>query len=239
MVVFGASCDSQGPAEVAPVATEPLVQSLQTPFELIESGRPDVARVRIRRIAEQAGWTAQSAFLMGLSHHGEKRYTKALTWFDHAARLEPPYPPSAHFRGWALFWLGRPTEAREAFQLHLGMTPDEGDSFFALGLIDLEAAQWDAAEANLLSAIRLQRARPDRAIGVAKAKARLAEVKAQRDGDLAGANALLLEALQLAPDLYEARFRHARLLRQLGFDDRADAQYARAVEARDGKDDAS
>ena len=236
---LGFSCDAKPPSDVVPVETPPLVEALRAPFELIESGRPDVARVRIRRVAEQDGWTAQSAFLMGLSHHGEKRYSKALTWFDQAATYEPPYPPSAHFAGWAWYWLGRPANAREAFHRHLLMTPGEGDSYFALGLIDLEAAQWDQAERHLVRAIALQQDRPDRVVGVAKAKARLAEVKTQRDGDLAAADQLLTEALQLAPDLYEARFRRARLLRRRGLDEEADKEQERAVATREKVEGAS
>jgi len=210
------ACEPAPPKPPAPVPTLPLVQPLLEPWSFLQNGRPDIARVRLRKLVPGDEWTAQSAFLMGLTYHAEDRYGKALPWFEIACAADDVYPPASHFRGWALYWLGRPADARAAFEQHLLLTPDEGDSHFGIALIDIEAAQWNEAESRLLRAIELQHSDPDRVDGVAKSKARLAEVIEQRDHDLERAQALLAEALTLDTDLYEAGFRRARLLRQLG-----------------------
>ena len=219
----------------AATPTPTIDPALQDAWSFIRSGRPDVARVRIRGTVTGEDFPAQAAFLMGLTHHVEKHYSRSLPWLERACEHRDTYPPAWHFRGWALYWLGRPDEARLAFEHHLMLTPDEGDSHFGIGLIDLEAAQWDAAEARFNTAIDLQRGRTDRIDGVAKATARIAEVVQQRDGDLARAEALLAEALSLQSDLYEAGFRRARLLRRLDRHDEADVVEAAAVAARDGQ----
>jgi len=186
--------------------------------------------MRLRRITGDT-WTAQRAFLMGLTYHVEQRYGKALPWFEQACTAPDVYPPAEHFRAWALYWLGRPDEAASAFQRHLQLTPEEGDSAFGLGLVAIEGAQWDAAEAHFNAAIALQEAAGDRADGVAKAKARLAEVIEQRDGNLERAESLLGESLQLDPTLHEAASRRARLLRRLGDNEAADhwSEHARVM----------
>lgn len=190
--------------------------------------------MRIRKTVDGDAFPPQAAFLMGLSHHVEKRHGRALPWLERACVPADAYPPAWHFRGWALFWLGRPQEARAALEQHLLLTPDEGDSHFCIGLIDLEQARWDEAERRFERAIELQRSLPGRIGGVAKAKARLAEVIEQRDGDLERAQALLGEALQMQASLHEAGFRRARLLRRLGRLDEAGRVEARASAARDG-----
>jgi len=217
----------------APTPTPAMDPALREAWQFIRRGRPDIARMRIRGTVVDDDFSAQATFLMGLSHHVEKHYGRALPWLERACDHPDTYPPAWHFRGWALYWLGQPDEARTAFEHHLTLTPDEGDSHFAIGLIDLEAAQWDAAEARFNTAIELQRDRPDRIDGVAKATARIAEVVEQRDGDLVRAEALLAAALAMHGDLYEAGFRRARLLRRLDQHDEADAVEAAASAARD------
>ena len=215
------------------VKTPPLQDALLEPWHFIETGRPDVARVRLRRLVPDDRWSAQSAFLMGLTYHVEDRYGSALPWLERACTSPEVYPPAEHFRGWALYWLGRPDDALNAFARHLELTPTEGDSHFGLALIHLDAAHWDAAEHHLRRAMDLQQQRGDRQDGVAKAKARMAEVVELRDSDLEQAQQLLAEALALDGTMYEAGFKRARLLQQLGRSDEANAQHADAVTARE------
>ncbi|MCH2135434.1 MAG: tetratricopeptide repeat protein [Phycisphaerales bacterium] len=241
LAVATLGCDPKTPtappaaAVTQAIPTPPLEPSLREAFVFIEQGRPDVARVRVRRAMTDDAPNAQAAFLMGLAHHVERRHAKALPWFEQSCAAPDVYPPAWHFKGWALFWLGRPDEAQSAFEHHLCLTPDEGDSHFAIGLIELERANWDEAEARFNRAIQLQEGRDDRVDGQAKAMARLAEVIEQRDGDLERAQQLLAEALDLQGDLHEAGFRRARLLRRLGRVEEAQVVEQSARSARDAQ----
>jgi Flp pilus assembly protein TadD len=177
---------------------------------------------------------SRTLFLMGLAHHWDRHYTQAAGWLRRAEAASPPYPPAAHFLGWALYHAGRPDESRAAFERHLQMAPDEGDSHFGLGVLALERGDFDAAERFLQRAIALQQEDPSRAAGVAKALARLSEVREQRDGDRQAAAALLARAVAADQDLYEAHYQLARLLRHLGRMAAAEAAEAagRAAEQR-------
>jgi tetratricopeptide (TPR) repeat protein len=199
-------------------------------YDLILAGRYGPARVRLRQFIDAAPQDARAHFLMGLSHHRERSYSKAVPWFEQALAAGPPYPPAAHFLGWALYHVGEAAKSQAAFQRHLQLDPEEGDTHFGLGVLALERGDIDAADAFFGNAITLQRSNPDRRGGVAKSLARRSEVLEQR-GDVAGAVVMLAEAVSLEPDLYEALYRQARLLRRLGRDDEAAAAEAAAEEA--------
>lgn len=205
----------------ASVATPALDESLSEHFKLIEEERTGPARVRIRQWLNDHPEDARGEFLMGLSYHQEKRYGRALRWFNQAVEHEPVYPPAWHFQGWTNYYLGNAEPARLAFETHLRLDPSEGDSHFALGLLSIEEWDLDRAEIHLNKAIELQSERPDRTKGVSKAKARLSEVVEHRDGDIAQATMLLKESVELHPDHYEAWYRLSRLLEMQGRSDEA------------------
>jgi len=184
-------------------------------YELILAGQPGPARVRLRQFLDAEGDDGRALFLMGLSHHRERAYPKAVPWFERAMAATPPYPPAAHFLGWAHYHNGNATASRAAFEQHLRLDPNEGDTHFGLGVLALERGDLDEADARLARALDLQRRRPDRPLGVAKVLARRSEVLEQR-GDVMGAIELLGEALAIDRDLYEAHFLHARLLHRAG-----------------------
>ena len=188
--------------------------SLSDCFKLIEDGRHGPARVRIRQWLDDHPEDARGEFLMGLSYHQEKRYGRAIKWFDKAALHQPVYPPVWHFKGWSNYYLGDATRAREAFDRHLQLDPGEGDSHFAIGLLAMEEWRLDEAERHFMKAIELQANRSTRIKGVSKAKARLSEVVEHRDGDIEQATLLLRESVELHPDHYEAWYRLSRLLTQ-------------------------
>ena len=258
---MGVGCDQNGSpppeksealGEVVAVDSEgrPWRQGPQIKLQWPDDPRLDIAReflrnhqyvqaeVILRTVLGENASIGRARMLLGITVQKQKRYAAALELLDEAIATGQPFPEAAHgehFRGWCLYHLGHPKEAQTAFKAHVQAFPNEGDSHFGIGLIDLEAAQWDAAEARFNTAIDLQRGRTDRIDGVAKATARIAEVVQQRDGDLARAEALLAEALSLQSDLYEAGFRRARLLRRLDRHDEADVVEAAAVAARDGQ----
>ncbi|MEE2907897.1 MAG: tetratricopeptide repeat protein [Planctomycetota bacterium] len=216
-----------------PVATPPLNDSLTAHFNLIEAKRTGTARIRIRQWLNEHPEDPRAEFLMGLSHHRDRRYARALTWFQDAIQHEPVYPPAWHFLGWAHYYLGNAQSARHAFEEHLVMDPSEGDSHFALGLQDLEAWQLDEAEQNFRKAIQLQSALPNRVKGVSKATARLSEVIETRDGNIDEAITLLKESVRLYPDHYEAWYRLSQLLQQQGRVEEAEDAQRSFLEARE------
>ena len=230
----GCDLSDQGPraqnaASSAPVP--PMTDALADHYTLIVKGHTGPARVRIRQLIDAGQGDARADFLMGLSHHRDRIYAKVVPWFERALAATPPYPPAAHFLGWAHYHAGNPQQSQQAFERHLQLDPEEGDSYFGLGVLALEDGRFDRADTFLSKAIELQRPVAARQAGVAKALARRSEILEHR-GDLDAAIALLNEAIQLNANLYEAQFRQARILRRLGRAEEATRLEASAHEAR-------
>ena len=61
-----------------------------------------------------------------------------------------------HFRGWCLFYLGRPREAEVAFKTHLDAIPASPDSAFGRGVSLLELGRPEEALASLDRALELE-----------------------------------------------------------------------------------
>ncbi len=176
---------------------------LKTHMQLIEDGKTGSARVQLRQLMENTGESAQPLFLMGLSYHKEKKYTKGVEWFEKAASFESNagrYPPTWHFLGWSYYYLGDVENSQKAFEQFLKLHPDEGDSLFALGLLAMEEGNSVKAEMLYSRSITAQEGNPK---GQAKAIARLGDVY-KVAGNLEGAKEKYLQAVTLDPDLYEA-----------------------------------
>jgi tetratricopeptide (TPR) repeat protein len=233
MSLYVGACEAPVPP---PVSTPPLEGALRAHYQLMLAGEPGAARIRLRQIIDAGHQDSRALFLMGLAHHWERSYIPAAEWFDRACQAAPPYPPAHHFLGWALYHTGDLTASRTAFEHHLRMQPNEGDSHFALGVIALESGRVNDADAHLLRAIELQRSLPDRRGGVAKALARRAEVVQARNGNLRDAATMLEEAVSLDPSLYEAYYNLARVLRRLGLEHEADAADAAGKSAQQAVD---
>jgi tetratricopeptide (TPR) repeat protein len=218
------------PQDAGTAALEP---SLVAIFRLIEQQQTDAARAALAAYQREHADDGQAEFLVGLSFHREKRYGLARPHFAAAVELAPRFHPAYHFYGWCLYYLGELDEARGAFERHLEYVPAEGDSHFALGLIDLEADRLDAAERRFREAIRLQAGNPRRLADVAKAHARLGDVYVRRN-DLEQAKAELIEATRLYPDHYTAHFKLYRVLTRLGEEEAAQEALSdyREVKAR-------
>ncbi len=188
---------------------------LSAAFQLIGQQRTDAARAGLEQHLRQHPDDGPAEFLLGLTYHREKRYALARPHFEAAADMEPGYHPTHHFLGWCLYYLGDMTRARAAFEDHLALMPDEGDSIFAIGLIDLDEDRLDDAETRFRRAIELQASNPRRVKDVAKAHARLADVHIRRD-ELGAARSELQVATEMWPQHYTAFYKLSRVLNRLG-----------------------
>jgi len=209
------------------VAAVPPLNAFQTEcFDLIQGGDTGPARIRLRQRIDSGNADSRLLFLMGLAHHWDRNYTRAIEWLRQAEAAVPTYPPASHFLGWSLYHAGLPEESTLAFHRHLGLDATEGDSYFALGVLALERGEIELASAYLDRAIFLQKDKPARAAGHAKSLAKKAEIAEMQDS-VDSAIELLKQAVGLNPDLYEAHYRLARLLQRRGFGDvSAEAQQA-------------
>jgi tetratricopeptide (TPR) repeat protein len=204
--------------EVVPAPTPPgtpppaLDPELTAIARLIGQQQTEAARDRLTPYLQQHAGDGRAEFLMGLSYHREKRYALARPRFERAVELAPDYHPAYHFLGWCLYYLGELTQARTAFEQHLAWMPDEGDSHFGLGLIELDEDRLDVAEQRFHRAIELQAGDPR---GLSKAHARLADVHIRRD-DIEAARAELEIATGLWPQHYTAFYKLSRVLNRLG-----------------------
>ncbi len=211
---------SAPPAEqtAKPVSLSP---ELTAAARLIADGKTDQARTRLEAHLAEHPDDGQAAFLLGLTYHRQKRYTRARPWFESAVRLAPDYHTVHHFHGWCLYYLGDMPGARAAFNRHIEAVPGEGDSHFALGLIAFNDDRLDDAQRRFARAIDLQRNKPGRRGDVAKAHARLADVHIRRD-ELEQAKTQLLLATSLWPQHYAAFYKLSRVLNRLGEPEAAD-----------------
>ena len=208
-----------------------LDTALETHFLLIQEGKTGSARVRLRQYMAKHGDTSEPLFLMGLSYHHDKLYSKAIEWLEKAVSVENPgsvfYDPTWHFLGWSYFYVGNAKSSREAFHQFLNLHPNEGDTLFALGLLASEEGDSAESQQLLLRAI----AAPNTNVSIqAKARARLADLYAE-EGNWQDAIRLYSEAVKENPDLYEAWYRMAQALHRTGqFEDATDAmmQFERA-----------
>ena len=188
---------------------------LEMHYLLISDGNTGSARVRLRQYMDEHGESSQPLFLMGLSYHHDKRYAKAVQWFEHSAsnkKSSLPYPPTWHFLGWSQYYLGNANESRAAFKHYLLLNPREGDSLFGLGLLAMEEGELGEATTFFQQSIDAQEDRPD---GRAKSMVRLADIHVQQ-GNRIEAIPLYKEALKLNADLYEAWYHLSTTLNREG-----------------------
>jgi Tfp pilus assembly protein PilF len=231
------SAAAQQPAarDAAPVPTGPpdirLDRTLSGFFDLItREQRYGAARVRLRNYLNDHPESGRAEFLFGLSYHKELNHEQALVHFERAIELEPTYHPTYHFLGWCRYYLGDPPRARQAFETHLRHV-EAPDSQFGLGVICLDEGDLNAAEQRLRRAIELQPDEAGSAKGVAKARARLADVYAQR-GEFDLARAELEASIRLYPDHVDAHYKLYRVLLRLSRSEEANTALAAYEAAR-------
>jgi tetratricopeptide (TPR) repeat protein len=228
------SQSEQTPANDARSGESRLNPELAAAATLIVRFQTDAARQQLQHYLNTHPDDGKALFLFGMTYHREKKYGQALSYFDRSLKLAPDYLPINHFRGWALYYLGELDESRQAFEEFLKTSPDEPDSHFALGLIDLDEQDLDQAKSEFeksISTLEQEGAKADPK-ALSKAHARLSEVYEQRD-DLKTACEHLEIAARLFPDHYEALYKLNRIYLRLGETAKAQAAYQQFLAARE------
>jgi len=207
ILLFG-GCQDEQPSQVK------LDSVLKTHFSLIQNKQLGAARVRLRQHMDNHAESSDALFLMGLSYHQDKQYSKAVDWFKKgvSTELDDIYPPTWHFLGWSYFNLGQIQKSKDAFTQHLMLHPDEEDSLFGLGLIAIEEGNLIEAKQMFLQSMQQSKLE---SVTQAKATARCGDVSAEL-GNWQDAISLYEKAVTLNPDLYEAWYRLARALHRIG-----------------------
>jgi tetratricopeptide (TPR) repeat protein len=187
-----------------------------------------------------ATWSAERAddarlrFLLGLAIQKQRRYQQARELIESSLAPGVDFPErrhADHFLGWCLYYLGEPDAAAASFRRHLELVPDEPDSTFALGLIALDAGELDEAEAHLSKAIELQSGPEANPRDLAKALARLGDVREQSDLH-AEAEELYMRSLAKYPNSVEVWEKLARVRDRLGKEREAASARHEAERAR-------
>lgn len=215
------------PASSAPPATpSPDDFRIDAARALMRQGRFDVAETALRTVLGEMPDSDRARFFLAVAVGKQKRYGEARTLYEQVLESPRTFPErihAEHFLGWALYYLGEPELARGRFQRHAETVPDEGDSAFALGLIALDADDRAAAEQWLLEAIRRQEGKPGLEREVAKAEARLGDLRYRQDR-VEEAIELWRRCVARWPDHHEAWSKLARGHARLGQD--ADSAFA-------------
>jgi tetratricopeptide (TPR) repeat protein len=197
-----------------------LDATLKPIFDSIQRGETGRSRLALTGYMNSHPQDGQAVFLNGLTYHREKSYALARKHFDRAIEMSPEYYATYYFNGWAAYYLGQLSEARNLFHANLAFQPENGDTHFALGLIALDLNEREEARKRFEKAIELHTGQPRRQPELAKSRARLGEVLAL-EGDLARAREELEAATKLNPRAYEAWYQLSRVLTRLGEDDAA------------------
>ncbi len=213
------------------LSTKRLEVRLDATYKLILRSRFEAARKILEPLVKAYPASGRAEFMLGLSHHQQRRYELALPHFRRALELEPDYHKTGHFLGYCLYYLGDVDRARRAFESFLAHAPDNPHTHFSLGLVAYDQDRLEEATRFFTRAIEL--CGEDRTLVQrrASAHARLADVYT-RSSKLQPAREHLELATQLNPDLYGAHFKLWRVLTRLGEHDAARQAYQRFLQAR-------
>lgn len=188
--------------------------------KLMQSGRFDLAETALRTVLAEKPDSDRAKFFLAVSIAKQKRYGEARVLYEAVLASGRRFPEASHvdhFLGWTLYYLGEPDSAREHFLAHVEAVPEEGDSAFALGLIALDGDDRPDAERWLVEAIRRQQGEPALAREVAKAHARLGDLR-WREERIDEAVESWRTCVALWPDHHEAWSKLARAYARLGRD---------------------
>jgi tetratricopeptide (TPR) repeat protein len=199
-------------------------QLAETALGLLDAGRFEEAERLLRRDVDDHSEPDRLRFLLGVALQKQKRYGLAIVELDQSlvsGRSFRERRHADHFRGWCLFYLGRPEASAAAFRAHLEVMPGEADSHFGLGVALLEVGDPESALPAFESAIALNQGIPDRRRELAKALIRRGDAFWELDR-VEEAQVSFQKGIVQFPDHYEGWAKLARAMDRLGDGERAD-----------------
>ncbi|MEY5061860.1 MAG: MalT-like region [Planctomycetota bacterium] len=225
------------PGTTLPIGVEgfPDDPRLATALGMMRSGAFDAAVMTARTVIKSDPNVDRAQAILGIALNKQKQYAEAREALERARASTQPYPERkhvAHFLGWCTYHLGDLEAARAAFTEHLRAVPDEPDSTFGLGLVELGEDKLDAAQACFERALKGFSEPKPRANDQARVLTRMADLALRRD-DVAGAEALLERAVRASPVQHETWSKLARVKDRLGKPSEADAARANAQRVLD------
>jgi tetratricopeptide (TPR) repeat protein len=227
-----------GTDAVSPDNPDPAVleetRLAETALGLLDAGRYEQAEQLLRGEVDEHSEQDRLRFLLGIALQKQKRYGSALVELDRALESGRRFRErrhADHFRGWCLFYLGRPEAAAAAFRSHLEVMPGEADSHFGLGVALLESGDPEAALPAFESAIALTQTTPDRRRDLAKALIRRGDAYWELDR-IEEAQASFQKGIVQFPDHYEGWAKLARAMDRLGDGERAERARYEEQQAR-------
>jgi len=220
------------PGTTLPIAVEgfPDDPRLATALGMMRSGAFDAAVLTARTVIKSNPNVDRAQAILGIALNKQKQYAEAREALEKAHASTQPYPEKkhvAHFLGWCTFHLGDLEAARTAFTEHLKAVPDEPDSTFGLGLVELGEDHLDAAQACFEKALKGFSEPKPRPNDQARVLTRMADLALRRD-DVAAAETLLDRAVRASPMQHETWSKIARVKDRLGKTAEADAARANA-----------
>ena len=225
------------PGTTLPIGVEgfPDDPRLATALGMMRSGAFDAAAMTARTVIKANPNVDRAQAILGIALNKQKQYAEAREALEKARASTQAYPERkhvAHFLGWCTYHLGDLEAARAAFTEHLRAVPDEPDSTFGLGLVELGEDKLDAAQACFERALKGFSEPKPRANDQARVLTRMADLALRRD-DVAGAESLLDRAVRASPVQHETWSKLARVKDRLGKPSEADAARANAQRVLD------
>ena len=209
----------QTPERAPKIESYPDDPRLDSAVKMLTRGGFDIAEMTARTVLRTNDNVDRAAAVLGVALVKQKRYEEAKPFLTRARDSAQPFPErkhAAHFLGWALFHLGELAPAREAFEAHLKLVPNEPDSTFGLGLVAFGEDRLDDADRHFEAALQgfANRAAPQ-PNDQAKVLVRMSDVAVRRE-NLPKAEELLQQALRLNTTQHEAWLKLARVSDRLG-----------------------
>lgn len=230
---------ASGAPQVKPASPVAIAPTLQQAAQLCARGDFETARTLATRHAADHPEDGMAEFVIALTYHEAGNHGPAVAHFQRSIELTPEHVRTHLYFGECLFMLGDLPGARREYEALRQAQPQDPEGVYRIGLVDLEEAQLDEAEASFRAAIeifgRMAQADPRqfaaRRSTAARCHARLADVHFARD-DYQAARAELIAATTIEPRNISAFFTLSQVYRRLGRDDLAEQALERYETAR-------
>jgi len=229
------ACGEAAPASSAP-RRPTMAAELRPAAAAIDARRFEEARRIAQAYLGEHAHDPQALFLIGLSHAYADNHGAARPFLEQTLARAPDFDLAWEPLARTRFLLGDLAGARAAWTSYAERAPADPKGPHGLGLVALEETRLDEAEAHFRRALACfdalePRQAAARAGERSESHARLGEVRLAA-GDLAGARAELLRAIELSDGNLSALYTLGLVHRRLGEEALADAVAARYERAR-------